>query len=76
MTYGLVLPLTQCCLIKKPGSAQRGSRPGVGAVADSLELTRAGGASQVPEIIGGKGGTRTLDPGIMSAGPKGRALPA
>ena len=31
----------------------------------SLSVVRAGGASQVPEIIGGKGGTRTLDPGIM-----------
>jgi len=33
----------------------------------ALSIVRAGGASQVPEIIGGKGGTRTLDPGIMSA---------
>jgi hypothetical protein len=32
----------------------------------ALSIVRAGGASQVPEIIGGKGGTRTLDPGIMS----------
>ena len=28
---------------------------------------RAHGASQVPENVGGKGGTRTLDPGIMSS---------
>jgi len=28
------------------------------------------------DSIGGKGGTRTLDPGIMSAGPKDRALAA
>src|ERR1700674_3176146 len=27
-------------------------------------------------LIGGKGGTRTLDPGIMSAWPKDRALAA
>lgn len=32
----------------------------------ALSIVRAGGASQVPGIIGGKGGTRTLDPGIMS----------
>jgi hypothetical protein len=32
----------------------------------ALSIVRAGSASQVPEIIGGKGGTRTLDPGIMS----------
>jgi len=33
----------------------------------ALSIVRAEGASQVPEMIGGKGGTRTLDPGIMSA---------
>ena len=33
----------------------------------ALSIVRSGGASQVPEIVGGKGGTRTLDPGIMSA---------
>jgi len=33
----------------------------------ALSIVRSGGASQVPEISGGKGGTRTLDPGIMSA---------
>ena len=33
----------------------------------ALSIVRAGGASQVLEMIGGKGGTRTLDPGIMSA---------
>jgi integrase len=31
----------------------------------ALSIVRAEGASQVPEIISGKGGTRTLDPGIM-----------
>jgi hypothetical protein len=33
----------------------------------ALSIVRAGGASQVADLIGGKGGTRTLDPGIMSA---------
>ena len=33
----------------------------------ALSIVRAGGASQVLDFIGGKGGTRTLDPGIMSA---------
>ena len=33
----------------------------------ALSIVRSGGVSQMPEIVGGKGGTRTLDPGIMSA---------
>ena len=33
----------------------------------ALSIVRSAGAAQVPEIGGGKGGTRTLDPGIMSA---------
>ncbi len=33
----------------------------------ALSIVRAGGASQVLDKIGGKGGNRTLDPGIMSA---------
>ena len=33
----------------------------------AIAIVRAGGASQVPDDVGGKGGTRTLDPGIMSA---------
>ena len=33
----------------------------------ALSIVRSGGASQVSENVGGKGGTRTLDPGIMSA---------
>src|SRR6185312_2539807 len=33
----------------------------------ALSIVRSEVASQVPEIGGGKGGTRTLDPGIMSA---------
>ena len=33
----------------------------------ALSIVRAGGASQVLDNTGGKGGTRTLDPGIMSA---------
>jgi len=33
----------------------------------ALSIVRLGGALQVPEAVGGKGGTRTLDPGIMSA---------
>jgi integrase len=33
----------------------------------ALSIVRSAGASQVLESIGGKGGTRTLDPGIMSA---------
>ncbi len=33
----------------------------------ALSIVRAGGASQVSDLPGGKGGTRTLDPGIMSA---------
>ena len=35
-----------------------------------------GAARYHPDLTGGKGGTRTLDPGIMSAEPKGRALAA
>ena len=35
-----------------------------------------GGDRYHSDSIGGKGGTRTLDPGIMSAGPKDRALAA
>jgi hypothetical protein len=31
----------------------------------ALSIVQSGVASQVPEIAGGKGGTRTLDPGIM-----------
>ena len=33
----------------------------------ALSIVRSAGAAQVPETVGGKGGTRTLDPGIMSA---------
>jgi hypothetical protein len=33
----------------------------------AIAIVRAQGASQVPESAGGKGGTRTLDPGIMRA---------
>ena len=33
----------------------------------ALSIVRARSHSQVPDVIGGKGGTRTLDPGIMSA---------
>jgi integrase len=33
----------------------------------AVAIVRAGGVSEVPENAGGKGGTRTLDPGIMSA---------
>ena len=33
----------------------------------AIAIVRAHGASQVPDDVGGKGGTRTLDPGIMSA---------
>jgi len=33
----------------------------------AVAIVRAGGVAEVPEMIGGKGGTRTLDPGIMSA---------
>ena len=33
----------------------------------AVAIVRAGGGRQVPEKAGGKGGTRTLDPGIMSA---------
>jgi len=33
----------------------------------ALSIVRAGGSSQVIDKIGGKGGNRTLDPGIMSA---------
>jgi integrase len=33
----------------------------------ALSIVRAGPRSQVPDDVGGKGGTRTLDPGIMSA---------
>jgi hypothetical protein len=40
----------------------------------ALSIVRAGGASQVTDLIGGKGGTRTLDPGIMRAGVKGFAF--
>jgi integrase len=43
------------------------------ALAERLEKPSRGFRS---EIYGGKGGTRTLDPGIMSAGPKDRALAA
>ena len=32
----------------------------------ALAIVRSGGAPQVPETSGGKGGSRTLDPGIMS----------
>ena len=31
----------------------------------AVAIVRAGGAAEVPENAGGKGGTRTLDPGIM-----------
>jgi hypothetical protein len=34
----------------------------------ALSIVRAGGASQMVDLIGGKGGTRTLDPGIMRKG--------
>jgi hypothetical protein len=35
----------------------------------ALSALRSGGVSQVPEIIDGKGGTRTtLDPGIIESG--------
>jgi hypothetical protein len=34
----------------------------------ALSILRSAGATQVPENIGGKGGNRTLDPGIMSYG--------
>ena len=33
----------------------------------ALSIVQAAGASQVLDNIGGKGGNRTLDPGIMSA---------
>ena len=33
----------------------------------TVASVRAGGVAEVPENAGGKGGTRTLDPGIMSA---------
>ena len=33
----------------------------------ALSIVRSAGSPQVPENAGGKGGTRTLDPGIMSA---------
>lgn len=33
----------------------------------AVAIVRAQGASQAPRISGGKGGTRTLDPGIMSS---------
>src|SRR5215472_16004625 len=33
----------------------------------AIAIVRAQGASQVADSFGGKGGTRTLDPGIMSA---------
>ena len=33
----------------------------------AIAIVWANGAAQVPEKSGGKGGTRTLDPGIMSA---------
>ena len=32
----------------------------------AIAIVRAHGASQAAENVGGKGGTRTLDPGIMS----------
>ena len=33
----------------------------------ALSIVRSAGAAQVTDKIGGKGGNRTLDPGIMSA---------
>jgi hypothetical protein len=42
----------------------------------ALSIMRAGGASQVPEIVGGKGGTRTLDPGIMRIDLPAQSLPS
>jgi hypothetical protein len=40
----------------------------------ALSIVCAGGGSQVPEIIGGKGGTRTLDPGIGEPDPTGSSV--
>jgi len=34
----------------------------------ALSIVRSGGAAEVLESVGGKGGTRTLDPGIMRHG--------
>ena len=42
----------------------------------SRRVGSLGADLQHADLIGGKGGTRTLDPGIMSAGPKSRALSA
>ena len=39
-------------------------------ISPALSIVRSGGVSQVPEIVGGKGGTRTLDPGIMRSDDK------